>query len=866
MTPHRPSARTAARVLAMDRAELAWRTRAAARIAADRARAAVVSPEWHRGSIHRALASAREFHGMRRLAKAGDWPRLHVGLAAYFATTPPRFVIGPSLRDATIARIRSRFPDAPRDAAARANRITAGEYDLLGYRGLEFPAPEGAVDWHADPVHARRAPLVFWSKVPYLDPSCGDHKVIWELNRHQHWTALGRAYWLTGDARYRARVVVELASWLAGNPPLMGINWASMLELAFRSLSWLWAINLFAEPSANDQVPWLVDLLVALDRQLTHIERNLSYYFSPNTHLLGEALALYVTGRSLPLLAASERRAAIGRRVLLAEMQRQIAPDGGHCERSTHYHRYTLDFYLLALAVARITDDPAADAFARAVAKLGFAARLLADDRGQLPHIGDDDGGSTFALAGRPVDDIGDTLATTAALAGRPDLNVVGVAEECHWLMAHPSLLPALEALEAAPPAESIASAPLPDTGYYVSRSTAGDHLVIDAGAHGYQNAGHAHADALSLTFSLRGVPLLIDPGTACYTINTPLRDRLRSTSSHNTLVLDEQPQSAPSGPFHWSRTAHGTAHCWRANAGFDYLEASHDGYRPIVHRRHLLALHGDLLLVADLIEGEGLHRADVHWHIDPRWEVSSMERRAVLAFAGERVDFAVTHGLLQTFSADRETGLGWNAPVYGREEPATTLRISHTGSAPMWIVSVFGFNRANPIADVETIPVWAKAGMLNHSVAIRITREHSADLFVIAHLRDASGSIQSEERATRDGSPVRRGSWRVGEIETDARVLFCRADSGAQTTRVALVDGSFVRSSARRRFALALPREVPALHLDVAGVAAEPSTCEARLSEPVFGARVELGGREVPIAVERRSTARIRTARREVR
>src|SRR6185503_1307041 len=114
--------------------------------------------------------------------------------------------------------------------------------------------------------------------------------------------------------------------------------------------------------------PWLVDLLISLDRQLTHVEENLSYYFSPNTHLLGEALALYVSGRALPELAASARRQSTGRAILLDEIERQIGADGGHCERSTHYHRYTLDFYALALAVARITGDEAAAArFADAV-------------------------------------------------------------------------------------------------------------------------------------------------------------------------------------------------------------------------------------------------------------------------------------------------------------------------------------------------------------------------------------------------------------------------------------------------------------------------------------------------------------------
>ena len=93
--------------------------------------------------------------------------------------------------------------------------------------------------------------------------------MIWELNRHQHWLALGRAYWLTGDRRYRAVFVAELESWLAANPPLTGINWASMLELGFRALSWTWALEFFATATDRDETPWLVDLLVALDRQLT---------------------------------------------------------------------------------------------------------------------------------------------------------------------------------------------------------------------------------------------------------------------------------------------------------------------------------------------------------------------------------------------------------------------------------------------------------------------------------------------------------------------------------------------------------------------------------------------------------------------
>src|SRR5581483_9202366 len=116
-------------------------------------------------------------------------------------------------------------------------------------------------------------------------------------------------------------------------------------------------------------------------------------------------------------------------------------------------------------------------------------------------------------------------------------------------------------------------SAALPDTGYYISRSPAGEHIVIDGGRHGYLNAGHAHADALAMTLTVRGRPLLIDPGTGCYTVDPSTRDRFRSTALHNTLVLDGKPQSVPAGPFHWARTADATALRWRTTEAFDYFD-----------------------------------------------------------------------------------------------------------------------------------------------------------------------------------------------------------------------------------------------------------------------------------------------------
>lgn len=797
-----------ARLARMDRAEWSWRGRVALRTLAARGVGVVRRPAWNRRALLGVLSDDDSLRGVRDALRSGAWHEAHRQLSAHLSRRPSAFLISPQDRTAVARRISDAFRPAPADAADRADRVLRGEYDLLGYGGLRFgvdPHGPSLPDWHYDPVHERRAPRAFWADVPYLDPACGDHKIIWELNRHQHWLSLGRAYWLTGDEAYRNRCLEELESWLDDNPPLVGVNWASMLELGFRSISWIWALHFFIGAQADaDRLPWVLDLLLGLDRQLAHVEQNLSYYFSPNTHLLGEALALYVAGRALPELAAGARRADLGRRILVAELARQIAPDGGHCERSAHYHRYTLDFYAMALAVARVTNDPIAAVFDRALTRIATAARILCDDTGRAPHLGDDDGGLLVPIAGRAVDDWRDSLAIAALLTGHHELRVEGPPEEAYWFLSHAAFASAWRSQASGrvpSPAVAWHSAALPDTGYYVSRAPSGEHLVVDGGRHGYQNGGHAHADALAVTMSVRGLPFLIDPGTGCYTIDAATRDRFRSTALHNTLLLDGRAQSVPAGPFHWAQTANADTHRWRTTHAFDYFDGSHDGYSPATHRRRVLAIHGDLVVVADHVDDPGRipHAASVHWHVDPSWAIEADGRIVSFRSGHERVALVVPQGRIATAVADAETGLGWYSPSYGRVDAAATVTISHEGHAPFWIVSVFDLNPLDPVRDAALLPVWAEAGTIVHAISLRISRRGSTDYALFAE--PARGA--------------QRPAWRVAELETDACMLFCSVGSGGGVSRLAMVDGSFVRGSGRRAIGVGLGQPTPAVFID---------------------------------------------------
>lgn len=680
-----------------DGRELRHRAGAAARQARDRLRLALRSPRWNRSDIRPVLSTDfRNKIGLGPAIDRADWSAAHRIIFDHYADNRARFLPGFRCPAETRAVVAARFPEAAAEARVSADRLLDGTIDVLGYRALRVrDANSRDIDWHRDPVHGRRPPFRFWAAVPYLDPAGGDHKVIWEINRHQHWLALGRAAWLTGDTRYAGEVVDQLESWLRQNPPLVGVNWASMLELAFRSLSWLWGLAICTGMPEHDSTacPWTIDLLVGLDAQLEQVRVNLSRYFSPNTHLLGEALALYVVGRSLPEAANAARWAEVGRQVLLQERTRQVNSDGGHAELSPHYHRYALDFYLLALAIARLSSDAAAVEFEKTARRLADYMRSICDDQGRMPLIGDDDGGQMFPVCGRPPWDAAPSLACASALLDDPQLAIGRLTEESIWLVG-----PRANSARVLPDPESPAAenarlsvVAFPDTGYYVARTAAGDHLVFDAGRHGFLNGGHAHADALAVVFTSRGRPLLIDPGTSTYTMDREVRDRFRATRMHNTVVVDGRDQSEPDGPFRWRKRTNAftrfLAHCSRAC----WFEAQHEGYAPILHRRSVLLLDDGTCVVVDhLIGDEGAsHEATAHWHLAPEWRAEAVSDDTVRVTSGDGgVRHISTTGAACVVRGDAE-GLGWCAPVYGQLEPASTLVVRSAGALPLTIATV---------------------------------------------------------------------------------------------------------------------------------------------------------------------------------
>lgn len=662
--------------------------------------------------------------------------------------------------------IRTMLPDETEAALREADRICNHRFSLLGYEELDFGAE---IDWHLDPVHGRRAPQKPWSKIAYLDfVEVGDHKIVWELNRHQHLVTLAKARVFTGDRRYLDELIRQWRSWQSANRYPIGINWASSLEVAFRALSWIWIEHLLPDEAANAE--FHRELVGGLEFHGRYIERFLSTYFSPNTHLLGEALALFFLGTLYPGMARATRWRNEGWGILTEQAKHQVRADGVYFEQSLHYHVYALDFFLHARWLAQLNEMAIPGEFDTTLQKMLDVVEALAQ-AGPAEGFGDDDGGRLFNPQRNQTHHMTDPLGVGALLYERKDAPGAGLTEESIWLFGDR----AVTRLSQASGRDSVVARAFDQGGLYImgGSSPCSHQLVVDAGPQGTGRSGHGHADALSIRLTADGRRWLVDSGSGIYVgAERSLRDFFRGTGAHNTLRVNGEDQAVPGDAFSWTQIPETKVERWVAGSGFSYLVASHDGYRrlsePVTHQRSVFSVGDGLYLLRDAVVGSGRHSVEVHWHFAPGTQVEAMNE-GILATA-ESAQSCVQLRFAHDGAWSHDIVEGQHSPAYGR------------------IVAV---NAARSYAMVD---VPAEIGSL---LTVGIGKQTEARLITLAEGAVRRYELRSDASTHLFFFSSGSGRWRCGDWSSDAEVIYCEIPSG-ELGHLIVIGGSSIAHQER--------------------------------------------------------------------
>jgi len=655
-----------------------------------------------------------------------------------------RFYIGSASRLQIATLFERHAPEWTENATLEADRLCSHHVSILGYGELDL-GPH--IDWHRDPITGRSWEKRFWADYdPVRKHTAGDPKTIHELNRHHHIARLAKAFFLTGKEKYAIEAVGQLESWIEQNPPFTGINWQSCLEIALRSVAWTWSI-FFLLPSRALEESKARRIGASLFTQIEHVCRYPSSYRSPNTHLIGEAMTLFLAGIVFQEHRQASKWLRKGCEILIAEMEHQVSEEGVHCELSSCYHCYTLDFYLQALALAQRNNlTLPANVWKKTSRMIEFLMHLSRPD-GSIPLLGDDDGGRALALCKSDYRSFSDSLSTGAVLFGRPDFKSSSGSfrEETFWLLGHEAWHN-FAGLPSGRPASTTLSCP--NAGYFIQRSDwdrGAAHLVFDCGGLGKLGGGHGHADALSFTLWSAGKDLLMDPGTFVYNGAPEWRDYFRSTRAHNTVTIDGHEQSEAEAAFRWKRKASTRILGEYILSEIECVVGEHDGYSRlsagVIHRRRLLFLKPEYWVLADSYHGEGEHLFEQNLHFSSEAELYACKRDDSRAFhlltrSGEvALDLAFFAGVPVDARIIREGEFpiqGWISDRYGRKIAAPVLTASFTRSAPAaMITAIVPSANSWELRDAGTMRSLEVAG--GTAVGCSIARGRRTDLFVVS-------------------------------------------------------------------------------------------------------------------------------------
>lgn len=576
---------------------------------------------------------------------------------------------------------------------------------LAGDRCVHFfdsPSPQ-PIDWYASPFDGGRSdPARIWCDISDYVPEQGDLRTLWEP---------ARAAWAIDLARARARACAGDAaglfwrwvdSWMDACPPFAGIHWQNGQECAVRAMAIALGFWSLADDPATSPQRWvqLARFAWASGYRIFH---DIQYAVSQkNNHAISEASGLLLLSQLFSECRDASAWRATGRRVLTAELRRQIYDDGSYVQHSTNYHRVMLDGAVLGLRLAELADEPLpADLYQRVGRAGEFLYQIIDPATGRAPNCGNNDGACVLPLTECDFGDYRPVIQAVHYLVHRQRLFETGPwDEQLAWLFG-PQAVKADQA-----PAVAHRSSSFRTGGYYTLRRADSWAMIR---CHTYRDRP-AHCDLLHVDLWWRGQNILCDCGTYRYYLpgRADVERYFKSMAAHNTVEVDGQDPLELVSRYLWLPWPRAGLVNFRSEDACPMFVGEHYAYsRPpwhVVHRRTVEAVDDGLWRVTDDVLGTGVHGLTLRWHIiDSPYVMDRTSNTVrfsppvgsvtikVSADSDALRDFTVVRGRDEP---DRVQGLV--SPSYGRTEPAPVLEVALRGRLPQRIITLVGLERAD--------------------------------------------------------------------------------------------------------------------------------------------------------------------------
>jgi hypothetical protein len=431
----------------------------------------------------------------------------------------------------------------------------------------------------------------------------------------------------------------NVLQWIYENPFPYGLHYISAMECGLRIPLLFYCLKLL-DNLADSEFQLILDTLY---RHAWWISNRLSLYSSRGNHTVAEASGLIFGGAVFKHTPEGQRWLAKGHKLLNKELDQQIAEDGGAAEQSLSYHRFVIDLYWLAIDFLKKNNLRDCDEFKERLVKAEYFITMFKDAGGGVPSIGDSDDGHAIAPG----------ICPCRTLPGNKKKKIQTFHKSGYTILNDKNIV-----------------------------------VTFDHGPLGMAPLyNHGHADALSITLSVNGKKILVDPGTYRYNGEPEFRKYFKSTRAHNTVTVDGQDQAIQETGFIWSH-AYDTELVRNENLnGVSFFQARHNGYlrykKPIQHLRSLFIFDGTTIFIQDKFLGEGIHEFELNFHLHPDAMVSKHQQNwwNIRNDTAQIYITVLDSGDFRVIRGKRDPLLGWFSDSYGFKCETSVLHLSTTGT-----------------------------------------------------------------------------------------------------------------------------------------------------------------------------------------
>jgi len=407
-----------------------------------------------------------------------------------------------------------------------------------------------------------------------------DIKVPWELSRFQHLYFLGQAYNFSKNSKYAQTFQGLIESWIDDNPYLLGVNWVCPMEVAIRAINFIWGFCFFKDCTSISINFWQ-KLVCSLYDHLIYLENNWEESDKPNNHYLSDLLGyFYLTLFFQDFKNFNKKQNWIIKKIL-EQFDKQIQKDGTSHEGSTSYHKLVTEIFLHFKILCESKQILLPQNFYKKFNRMLLFLQDCSDSSGNFVQIGDNDSGRIVNL------DIHCTLQffdkNTELKANNEIFNSTVRPEEPTQLASRrvssngnliepfgkplrpfdPSINSGLRAQGERSKSKSSKLNQTPKQKIVTHYKHFGLTIIKTNNWHitfrhptfnKTQPSGHFHQNELSVTLSIDGIPILVDPGTYLYTASKFWRNFFRNKENHNVFYASSHKESLEQGLFQLSK------------------------------------------------------------------------------------------------------------------------------------------------------------------------------------------------------------------------------------------------------------------------------------------------------------------------